>query len=53
MDSREVFACAELECPSLESGDVANCERERCPFAFQRRREEDAIKDEINGNDTR
>lgn len=36
------FACAELGCHYLDAGDLAGCEKERhCPFAHQRRREED------------
>lgn len=38
------FACAETGCHYLEAGDLDGCEKERhCPFAYQRRREENAI----------
>jgi len=38
------FACAETECHYLVASDLDTCEKERhCPFAFQRRREEDQV----------
>ena len=38
------FACAETECHYLVASDLDACEKERhCPFAFQRRREEDQV----------
>jgi hypothetical protein len=41
------FACAETGCHYLVAGDLDSCEKERhCPFAYQRRREEDAIERE-------
>ena len=41
------FACAETGCHFLEAGTLADCEKERhCPFAYQRRREEDLIERE-------
>jgi hypothetical protein len=40
--SPDPFACAETGCHYLETGDLDACEKERhCPFAYQRRREED------------
>lgn len=43
----DVLACAELGCHFLKAGDLAGCEKERhCPFAHQRRREEDVIDQE-------
>jgi hypothetical protein len=39
------FACAELQCYFLEAVDLDACEKKQhCPFAYQRRREEDAIE---------
>ncbi len=46
MSNSGLFACAEIECPSLEGANVADCERDHCPFAHQRRREEEAIERE-------
>jgi len=41
------FACCELECVHLEGDTLDYCERERhCPYAHQRRREEDLIERE-------
>ncbi len=38
----EYFACQGLECSHLEESDLLYCEQVRhCPFAHQRRREED------------
>ncbi len=46
MSEPEFFACPELQCRCLDVGTLADCERQRCEFAYQRRREEDAIKRE-------
>jgi len=41
------FACAELQCPHLDTSGLDYCEKERhCPYAHQRRREEDVIERE-------
>lgn len=38
------FACAETGCQYLDGYTLESCEKERhCPFAYQRRREENAI----------
>jgi hypothetical protein len=37
------FACAELSCYFLDTATLAECEKAHCPFAYQRRREENAI----------
>ena len=40
----DVFACCELDCQFLDGYTLESCEKERhCPFAFQRRREENAL----------
>lgn len=40
------FACCELECVHLDGRLLVDCERQHCSFAFQRRREEDAVERE-------
>lgn len=40
----DVFACAELQCYFLEVVNLDSCEKQHCPFAHQRRREESAIE---------
>ncbi|MCL5883853.1 MAG: hypothetical protein M1377_00605 [Deltaproteobacteria bacterium] len=40
------FACCEIECEHLSGRPLLDCERQHCPFAFQRRREEDAVERE-------
>jgi hypothetical protein len=48
------FACAEFGCHYLEAGDFDACEKERhCPFAHQRRREEDAVRRELKDRKVR
>ena len=37
------FACAEVQCLFLELATLAECEKARCCFTFQRSREEAAI----------
>lgn len=38
------FACAETGCQYLDGYTLESCEKERhCPFAYQRRREENAV----------
>lgn len=42
--SPDPFACAELQCYFLDAVDLETCEKKQhCPFAYQRRREENAI----------
>ena len=43
-DAPDVFACAELSCPSLDADTLEGCKKRACPFAHQRRREESAIE---------
>ncbi len=40
------FACCEIECEHLSGRLLEVCEKQHCPFAFQRRREEDAVERE-------
>lgn len=40
------FACCEIECEHLSGRLLVNCEKQHCPFAFQRRREEEAVERE-------
>jgi len=42
----DAFACCELECEHLSGKTLEDCEKQHCPFAFQRRREEEAIERE-------
>jgi hypothetical protein len=38
------FACAELDCGFLSVRNLQECEKSKCPWAYTRRREEDAIE---------
>lgn len=41
----DYFACAEIQCLYLDRFTLESCEKERhCPFAYQRRREEDLVE---------
>ena len=42
----DAFACCEIECEHLFGRPLEVCERQHCPFAFQRRREEEAVERE-------
>jgi hypothetical protein len=42
-DAPDVFACAELACPDLDSGTLEGCKKRACPFTYQWVREEAAI----------
>lgn len=37
----DAFACCEIECEHLAGRTLRECEKARCCFTFQRRREED------------
>jgi len=37
------FPCVELDCGYLSVRSLPECEKARCPWAYTRRREEDAI----------
>lgn len=39
----EAFVCPEVQCIYLEIATLRECERSRCPFTYQRGREEAAI----------
>jgi len=40
------FACCELECEHLSGKTLGDCEKQHCPYAWQLRREEDAVERE-------